>query len=192
MKEVMILVGGSGSGKNTVMEELCNNYNYEKLVTTTTRKPREGEVNGVDYHFITIEEFSKRNNNNEFLETVKFNENFYGSGLNAFEKDFKKNIPIIILEPSGAKIAKKLLKEINKSAKIIFINESEETCIERVLKRPASTTEKIERIGKIKTQEKNWGVYLPYDFKTTQLSTVKKNANDINKFINKQIIKLKR
>ena len=54
---MLILIGESGSGKSTIEKMLKENYDYRKIATYTTRSPRNGEINGVDYNFISPEEF---------------------------------------------------------------------------------------------------------------------------------------
>lgn len=59
-KQVVVIAGPTGSGKNTILEELLKRSSRcARLVTATTRVPREGEVDGVDYHFISTEEFRR-------------------------------------------------------------------------------------------------------------------------------------
>lgn len=60
MKQVVVIAGPSGSGKNTILDEILKRFsNCARLVTATTRTPREGEREGADYHFITVEEFKR-------------------------------------------------------------------------------------------------------------------------------------
>lgn len=59
-KQVVVIAGPSGSGKNAVIEEILKKYpNCTRLITATTRPPREGERNDIDYHFLSVEEFKK-------------------------------------------------------------------------------------------------------------------------------------
>ena len=67
---MLVLVGPSASGKSAIVKCLTKKYGLDKFVTCTTRKIRVGEVNNVDYHFLTLEEFSNLYNDNEFIETV--------------------------------------------------------------------------------------------------------------------------
>ena len=55
---IVVLSGPSGAGKGSVYKEISKRRNVSKYVSATTRKPREGEINGVDYDFITVEEFT--------------------------------------------------------------------------------------------------------------------------------------
>lgn len=183
--EMLILVGGSGSGKDTVLKELSKNGVFEKLVTTTTREPRDGEIDGINYHFLTKEQFEEKIEKNEFIEYVNYNGNYYGSSLKSFENNKSQKVPVVILEPKGAKAYKELLKNTKWKAKTVFMNESEETCIERVLSRAANEKEKEERVNKIKTEEKGWATAMKYDFKTKPLSSIEDNAKAIEMFFKK-------
>ena len=70
---MLILVGASASGKTEVANYLIEHYGLKKMVTYTTRKPRELEENGVAYHFVSLEEFEEILDNGEFIETVCYN-----------------------------------------------------------------------------------------------------------------------
>lgn len=93
---MLVLVGPSASGKSEIVKELIHQYSLEKFVTCTTRKPRVGEVNKVDYYFLTVAEFQKLYHENAFIETVFYNGNYYGS-LKSEVEDNK----VVILEPQG-------------------------------------------------------------------------------------------
>lgn len=103
-KKIIVLVGASGSGKTTLAKYLEEKYGIPRLVTTTTRQPREGEVYGVDYHFVTVTEF-------QWLEKVEYNiynNNFYG--LTKREVDDKlmaHDVVCVVLEVNGLKALKK-------------------------------------------------------------------------------------
>lgn len=181
--KITIIAGKTASGKSVALEELCENYGYEKLITSTTREPRPGEVDGVDYHFLSREKFLNKVEEGLFLEHAEYNGNMYGSSLDSFKKDFKGNIPAIILEPTGAKVAYELLKSKGFTPISVYVYESQETCIERVLSRDASEEEKEKRIHKIKNEEGQWDDYMEYDFVTEGGSTIEKNCNDIKAFV---------
>lgn len=192
MKNVVIIAGLSASGKSTILNEMVKELGYEKLVTTTTRDPRPGEVNGVDYHFLTKEEFAEKRDNGFFLENVEIKGNFYGVGLNAFEKDFGNKKPVLILDPVGVVAATEKLKEVDWQVVSAFINESPETCIERVLSRPADKEEQEARINDINTVEKGWATHTEYSMKTTSGATVKENAKAIDDFNNGNTLKIEK
>ena len=76
---MLVLVSPSASGKSAIVKCLTKKYGLEKFITCTTRKVRVGEIDGVDYHFLSEEEFSNLYNNDEFIETVYYNGNYYGT-----------------------------------------------------------------------------------------------------------------
>ena len=95
---MIILIGPSASGKTEVARELVETKNYKKLVTYTTRAKRPLEVDGIDYHFISTEEFKKKIDENQFFEYVSYNSNLYGT----LKEDIKDD-KVVILEPNGFK-----------------------------------------------------------------------------------------
>ena len=77
---VIVISGPSGSGKSTVIDALCKADDTLQLsVSATTRKPRRGEVAGVDYHFLSKTEFEKSIRQDRFLEWAAYGDNFYGT-----------------------------------------------------------------------------------------------------------------
>lgn len=93
---MLVLVGPSASGKSAIVKCLESKYGIKKFITCTTRLMRVGEVNGVDYYFMTKEEFTTRYENDEFIETVFYNGNYYGT----LKKEASVN-KVVILEPQG-------------------------------------------------------------------------------------------
>ena len=80
---ILIISGPSGCGKSTLLKEVYKDIDdYYFSISTTTRAPRVGEVNGVDYFFVTKKEFEKDINNGDFLEYAKVHDNYYGTSLN--------------------------------------------------------------------------------------------------------------
>ena len=77
---VLVLSGPSGVGKDTVINELLKKD--DKIIVSismTTRQPRPGEVDGVNYYFVTKEEFEEKIRNNEMLEYAQYGSNYYGT-----------------------------------------------------------------------------------------------------------------
>lgn len=93
---MLVLVGPSASGKSAIVKCLESKYGIKKFITCTTRDKRVGEVDGIDYFFMTKEEFNERYNNDEFIETVYYNGNYYGT----LKKEAGVN-KVVILEPQG-------------------------------------------------------------------------------------------
>ncbi len=93
---MIILVGKSASGK-TFIGKCLEPKGYKKIVTYTTRAKRPQEENGIDYFFISKEEFEEKINNDFFFEYVNYNGNYYGTSKNLLT-DLKT---YLILEPKG-------------------------------------------------------------------------------------------
>jgi guanylate kinase len=124
---MLILIGPSASGKTEVAKILISKYGMQRLVTYTTRKKRVGEIDGRDYHFLTVPEFLKLNAEGEFVETTLYNGNYYGSRKKdvSFEK-------VVILDPNGLRCyAVKLKGKIT----AIFLKTPKEVRKERMILR---------------------------------------------------------
>lgn len=104
---LVVLVGRSGSGKSSVsgLMQMC--LGYSQVVTCTTRLPREGERDGIDYHFLSKSEFYERLSYGEFAEHTTFAGNWYGTLKNDLYQPNKKLV--IIMDQQGASYVKKLL-----------------------------------------------------------------------------------
>lgn len=106
---MLILIGPSASGKTEAVKILIKKYNMNKLVTYTSRNPRINEIDGVDYHFLTKDEFLKRIDEGFFIEYVQYNGNFYGTSYQDLSSD-----KVVILEPSGVLTYLKKAKDLVK------------------------------------------------------------------------------
>lgn len=85
-------------------------YPFNKIITSTSRSPRENEVNGIDYYFYTREDFENKVNNGDFLEYVENFGNYYGTCLDSINSSLAKGNSIIVLDDRGAIKLKELLK----------------------------------------------------------------------------------
>lgn len=158
MKNILItLTGISGSGKSTVLKKLEEEYEYHKVITCTTREPRlaDNEKDGVDYYFLSKEDFKEQIKQNRFVENEEFDGNHYGTRWTEIEN--KHTLPIAILEPNGAKNIKEILKDKNYEVINVFIDCPMELAIERITKRDADIPERLDkRLKNIKTKEFDW------------------------------------
>ena len=109
-----MLSGPSGVGKGTVRKALFNqeDIQFQYSVSATTRNPREGEVNGVDYFFKMREEFERMIANNELLEWAEFVGNYYGTPIAYVEQTLQQGKDVFLeIEVQGALQVKKAFPE---------------------------------------------------------------------------------
>lgn len=107
MKQQGILVvvsGFSGAGKGTLMKALLAKYdNYALSISATTRQPREGEADGREYFFKTVEEFEQLIDNDELIEYAKYVNNYYGTPKAYVERQLESGKDVILeIEIQGA------------------------------------------------------------------------------------------
>ena len=133
---MLILVGPSASGKTEAVKKLIDKYGMKKLVTYTTRHMRTNEKRGIDYNFISKEEFQEKIKQEFFLEYVFYNDNYYGTAL----EDLASN-KVVILEPNGVKA---YLKNVPNLIKICYLR----TPLEYRLKRMIERGDPIDQINK--------------------------------------------
>src|SRR5574344_1705613 len=77
--ELFIVSGPSGAGKSTICRIVRKQLGINLATSATTRTPREGEINGRDYYFLTLDEFKEKIKNKEFLEYATVHTNYYGT-----------------------------------------------------------------------------------------------------------------
>ena len=101
---LIVLSGPSGSGKNTVCDEVKkNNKNIWESISMTSRKPRKGEIDGKSYYFVSEEEFKKNIEDDNMLEYAKFAGNYYGTPKKNIQKHLDNGEDVIlVIEIQGA------------------------------------------------------------------------------------------
>ena len=142
MKNILILCGKAASGKDTlkryIVEALeLSGIEFNNVVNTTTRPPREGEVDGINYHFCSAEEMTKKILNDEMAEAVLFNDWVYGTENKALSED-KLNVGIFNLEGIEA-----LRQNPNHNIFAIYLDVEDSVRLIRYLNRENMTKEKI-------------------------------------------------
>lgn len=176
MKNVLILAGRTASGKDTIAAELLGKHGYYKAVTTTTRPPRPYEVNGVHYHFLEERDFLNRVELGEFIEHEFNKGNYYGCTLVELLKAPDDKATVIILDPAGAMNLREFLVDKDINCKVLYVNESIETCLERVKGRDADAAEIQRSIDSITGKEMGWSADFKYDFVTKRGATIEENV----------------
>ena len=143
-KGILIVVSGfSGAGKGTLMKALLKEYdNYALSISATTRKPREGEVDGREYFFKTVEEFEKMIAKDELIESAKYVDNYYGTPRAYVEEQLAAGKDVILeIEIQGALKVKEKFPE----TLLLFVTPPNAKVLrERLVGRGTETMEVIE------------------------------------------------
>lgn len=137
---LLVVSAPSGCGKGTILAEILQDPNYYYSISATTRAPREGEQDGVNYHFITKAEFETRISRNGMLEHASYCDNYYGTPRKEVEEMLESGRDVILeIEVQGAMQIKKVCPE----AVFIFIAPPSIGELERRLKKRGTETEEV-------------------------------------------------
>lgn len=147
MKPIIVSVAGpSGAGKSFLATRLKEDHSFKEIVSTTTRSPREGEKEGVHYHFINKEDFLKLDSEGGLVEKTYVNGNYYGVSKSEPLRLAKENLPIVLVaEPEGVKQVKKYCEDNNWIGISVFINSPIDVLMERLNHRMKEEIEKINK-----------------------------------------------
>lgn len=140
---LVILSAPSGCGKDTVFSELKKiRTDIVESVSATTRKPRDGEVNGVNYYFKTDDEFVQMINDGKLLEYARYNNCYYGTPVEGVERAVEDGkICFLIIEVEGAQ---NIMKMVPDCVSIFLLPPSIEVLRKRLEKRETNDSEDIE------------------------------------------------
>ena len=140
---ILVLSGPSGAGKSTILKEIMNDIGECYFsISTTTRPMRTGEVEGIDYHFVTKEEFQEDIDNDMFLEYANVHGNYYGTSIRPVKKALKDGKLVIFdIDVQGNTVVTNRLGDITTS---VFISPPTLSALkERLEKRETDTQEVI-------------------------------------------------
>ena len=117
---ILVLSGPSGAGKSTIINNAAPYIgSYYFSISTTTRPPRDGEMNGREYYFVTKEEFERDIEAGDFLEYAKVHDNYYGTSLKPVNEALNEGKLVIFdIDVQGHKLVREKLNDITTS---IFI-----------------------------------------------------------------------
>lgn len=150
---IMIVISGpSGAGKSTLRSMLLQNHpELTYSISYTTRKPRPNEKDGVDYFFISVDEFKKRIEENDFLEYAIVYGNYYGTSKSQVEAVIKSGKPIVLeVDVQGAE---NIIKQYPDCCSIFIKAPTIEILVDRFVSRGTeSEEEKQRRIAEVKKE----------------------------------------
>lgn len=159
--KLIVVSGPSGAGKSTVISRVMEaDKSVVFSVSATTRKPREGEREGVDYYFTSFERFRQMIENDELLEHAEYVDNCYGTPKAPVVANIEKGLSVLFdIEVQGAMQIKDRCPE----AILIFVIPSDFSQIEKRLHaRGTDSEEKIQQ--RIKTARFEYSMALNYDY----------------------------
>lgn len=140
---LIVFSAPSGCGKGTMLAEIVKNGNYHCSISATTRQPRENEKHGINYYFITNEEFEQKIKDGAFLEYAGYCDHYYGTLLSEVDDYLEKGIDVILeIEVQGAF---KVMQKRPEAVSIFVVPPSIEELRRRLKKRGTETDEVIEK-----------------------------------------------
>ncbi len=144
---LIVFSAPSGCGKGTMLAEILKDEKFYVSVSATTRKPREGEVDGVNYHFISREDFLRKIDENAFIEHAEYCNNFYGTLKSEVDNKLEQGINVILeIEVQGAM----KIRDIRPDAIFVFVAPPSINELRRRLRKRGTESDEVieERISK--------------------------------------------
>lgn len=144
---LIVFSAPSGCGKGTMLEEILKDKRFAVSVSATTRAPREGEKDGVNYHFLTREDFEQRIADGKFIEHAEYCQNLYGTLVSEVDGRLEQGLNVILeIEPQGAM----KIREKRPDAVFIFVVPPSINELRRRLKKRGTETDEVieERVSK--------------------------------------------
>jgi len=180
---LVILSAPSGCGKDTVFKALCKRRNdIVESVSATTRAPREGEVDGVNYYFKTVGEFEKMIANNGLLEYAKYNNCYYGTPVDGVQNAVDAGkVCFLIIEVQGAQSIMKMCPD---AVSIFLLPPSMEVLEHRLRKRETNSPDDIKNRIDIAESEIKIAPLYKYNVVNDSLEDA---VDEINEIINKEL-----
>lgn len=161
---IFIISAPSGAGKTTLVKSLCNNWFFIKpSISFTTRKKRLTEKDGLDYHFISEEEFNKKVKNEEFIEYQNVYGNYYGTSFKSIINDTKLGFDVLLeIDYRGMLDVK---KKLTKATSIYIMPPNVETLKTRLRNRGEDDIDAIE--ARIESSKNELSFYKYADYVIT-------------------------
>jgi guanylate kinase len=149
---VFVITGPSGVGKGTLIRGLMERIDgLELSVSATTRAPRPGEIDGVDYHFLSREEFDRRVARGDFVEHADYAGRSYGTLRTELEQRVSAGVPVVLeIEVQGARQVRAAMPE---AVQVFIAPPSLQALRTRLIGRGTDDAEEVERRLKVAEQE---------------------------------------
>ncbi len=146
---LFVISGPSGVGKGSVIIKLVCRSSFHLSVSATTREPRPGEVDGVDYHFLEEDQFREWLDEGRFLEWAEFSTHLYGTPRAAVEEQLSRGIDVVLeIEVKGAMQVKQAMPD----AVVIFITPPSIEELEARLAGRGDTADIARRLARAKAE----------------------------------------
>lgn len=136
MSNILVTVTGPSLTGKSKLAQLLAPYGFEEVVSTTTRPPRQGEIDGVHYHFIDVNTFKQMVDDNLMIEKVQVGKNYYGVSKPAFEHVISKGKNgVAVVEPDGAQQVAEYCRKNQIQLHQVFVDNPTHVLVDRFLKR---------------------------------------------------------
>lgn len=181
---ITVLIGKSASGKNTIQNQLVERYGFGKIVTYTTRPPRNGETEGEDYHFISEKEFVQKEKEIFFMETCLYHASYgdvrYGSRRIDYIVSPTHENRVLILNPHGVKA---VMDEIGDgyyfdSIRFIYLDVVDDVLLQRLHER-GDDSQEISRRMEADKKDFEWVEKMCLAGKISRIDASYKSIEDI-------------
>jgi guanylate kinase len=185
--KLVALVGPSGSGKTAIEKHLTTgiakyyNMEFEKPVTHTTRQPRDGEYDSVDYYYISSEQFAKMEREGEFIESTTYSGHKYGLCKNEVAEIWNRGSHAIAPFDIAGTMA--LKREFGDRVLSIFVQRKKKDVVNEIISRNISNTDKANRINSLGKEYSNQS---RCDTLVTNHSTIEQAAKSVASIVKKR------
>jgi len=159
--QLFVISGASGAGKSTIVKALIDRIKgIGYSISHTSRKPRDSEKDGVDYHFVNTERFKAMIESGEFVEWARVYQAFYGTSYSTLDEQRKKGLDVILdVDSQGAvNIREQLEKTI-----LIYVLPPSLEALEKRLKRRGTDNENVIKT-RMETAVNEIGMCVRYDY----------------------------
>lgn len=156
--KIVVLMGEAGSGKDTILHRIMEKYPsyFNEIISCTTRPPRQGEKEGVNYHFLSVEDFIRKILNGDMLEATEFNGWHYGTDSQSLTID---KINIGVFNPEGVRCLQEdenielyvfYVRAAGKQRLLRQLNREENPDVDEIIRRYKADTEDFSFLNDIK------------------------------------------